>query len=321
MVNHFATLLGNLDLLEYQQTLENYVFSLDSGLVLLTGTGKYLGSSTQYSTFEEVPIYSQFASRDFIQITLPEELKKFYTLLFPETSSKYYKEFLIYVYLRIISSAGLSSETKKYDSRVSYVLDTISEYFRTCNILSPRSNNKNYDILVTGNYSTPEDASAYFNSFVIRQIGNTSEVTVYSSLQDRYYKPGSPSSKSSTGMGISLSNSNNPNCSQSIAIGNTGLSFTISGPFNDGEFGFINTANKVWTFEVTAPFSFSFKNKLDQLKASEHTVDNMLNFSRDLCTGSYENLWTSHFNDAYKFAGLLLAYVERVNLVWQNKAM
>jgi hypothetical protein len=36
----------------------------------------------------------------------------------------------------------------------------------------------------------------------------------------------------------------------------------------------------------------------------------------DECDASYSNLWNTHYNDVYRFAGLIMAYVERVNKVW-----
>jgi len=64
---------------------------------------------------------------------------------------------------------------------------------------------------------------------------------------------------------------------------------------------------------------FDFNAKLNELLLNSLAVDDMLNYSKELCSTTYENLWRTHYNVVYKFVGLLLAYVERVNLVWQKQ--
>jgi hypothetical protein len=82
---------------------------------------------------------------------------------------------------------------------------------------------------------------------------------------------------------------------------------------------FLTAGNKIWSFSSNVPPRFDLLSKIKEIDARDYVVDNMLNFNKDHCDISYENIWRQHYNDIYRFAGLLLAYVERVNLVCQKR--
>ena len=96
--------------------------------------------------------------------------------------------------------------------------------------------------------------------------------------------------------------------------------FSITGPFQGGDIDFSTTSTKTWSFTVETPFNFNFSSKFDELETSYQAVDDMFLKYRESSNVSYEHLWRQHFNSVYRFAGLLLAYVERVNQVWQSEA-
>jgi hypothetical protein len=83
---------------------------------------------------------------------------------------------------------------------------------------------------------------------------------------------------------------------------------------------FAHSPNKVWKFAVSAAPTFNILDKIKALDAYSYAVEAMFSYEHSSCNNTYQNLWNLHFNPAYRLAGLLLAYVERVNLVWQKLA-
>jgi hypothetical protein len=112
-------------------------------------------------------------------------------------------------------------------------------------------------------------------------------------------------------MAISL-NTEGSSISKSVAIGDTGLSFSLSGSFDN----FISSAVRTWEFTAESPFRFDFQAKIDELTNHQHLIDRMLAYRHSECTSTYENIWNMHYNSVYRLVGLLFAYVERVNLTY-----
>jgi hypothetical protein len=310
MVNHFASLLSNLNLYAMAQTAVSYllvasdnhnVVSSDSYLIELAG--EYERSA------EMVQLVSPIVNRNFNQIDLPQELKPFYNILFPESASNYYKQFLLYCYLRIVDSTDRREEIKKYDNRVSYNLDLIRDYFKFNRVYLDDTNPKDYKLLVFGKLLSSTSANFYSNSFLISQVPNTPGVQVYSSTQNQFYKPFSLPTPSSNNSTITLS-STRAGITDPVPVGDTGLFFSIVGSFDN----FLSPYSRSWKFTAEAPFHFDFSAKMVEFENYQHVVDKMLNYRKSECNASHENLWNMHHSDVYRFAGLLLAYVERVNL-------
>jgi hypothetical protein len=273
MVNHYATLLLNLP-------------------------GTKAGGSASYLT-----------ARDYNKINLPNELKSFYNILFPPYISNYQAQFLAYNYLRLVQSSGLTEAITSYDSRVAYDLDALSEYFRTYKNSAVTTNNPKYNLLVVGKY-TPANNNYYYNSFTVNQIGSTNTLTVFSNI-DHLYLNGALTSQSVNSSVVLpvVQDPTSSTSSKAIPVGVTGLSFILTG--NIGSLN--NYSNSTWTFTAEAPLKFSFSDTLTALKLQNSIVEQMLNYRSTGVAGSDENIWNTHFNDIYRFAGLLNCYVKKVN--------
>jgi len=275
MVNHYATLLLNL-----------------SGVNTPGGVKSY------------------FVNRDYSKLVLPVKLKSFYDILFPPNTSDYQKQFLCYNYLRLLNSTNLLSTAVQHDSRITYDLDSLTEYFRTNRISQPTSNNPNYAILVFGKYSATNKNNYYYNSFSINQIGSTNTISVFSDVDYVYLKGGNRGNLLNTELTIAVTQSPSSNTSSTvIAVGDTGLSFSITGPIST----FNQSANKTWKFVAESPLTFNFPLLFNSLSTQNNVVDSMLSYSYPDATKTNENIWAGHFNDIYKFAGLINCYVERVH--------
>ena len=319
MFNHFASLLANLDLAYTAPTQESYLLADDVANILSTETGELIALTDYYTVIERSKLISVLVNKDYTPIVLPIDLQRFYNVLFPENSSLYYKQFLLYTYLRIVGCTDRSEEIKKYDNRVTYNLDEITDYFRFTKVSVPRGSDPNYKIIVFGNISASMDINYFLNSFIINQVADGQRLLVFSSTQLKYYKQGKPNSGSPVNMEIDFSVQNN--ISEAIPVGDTGLYFRLIGPFDSTEpsksFGY--TQNKLWTFTAETPFDLDFNKLMNEIYSYEAAVDGMLSYGRDFCTQNYENIWKTHHNTVYRLAGLLLAYVERVDFVWRTQ--
>lgn len=312
MVNHFASLLSNLDLYAVEQTAMSYLLIANTEYDISTDDSYLIELAGEYERSAQlIRLVSPIVNRNFTRITLPAELQRFYNLLFPESASTYYKQFLLFCYLKLIDSTDRRGDIRNYDSRISYDLDFIHDYFKFNRVYLGVNNPEDYKLLVFGKLRSSASAEHYSNKFLISQVPDTADVYVYSHTQNRYYKPGVLPSSSLANMAISL-NTEGSSISKSVAIGDTGLSFSLSGSFDN----FISSAVRTWEFTAESPFRFDFQAKIDELTNHQHLIDRMLAYRHSECTSTYENIWNMHYNSVYRLVGLLFAYVERVNLTY-----
>jgi hypothetical protein len=185
----------------------------------------------------------------------------------------------------------------------------VQEYFKFFKIFTPRSNNNNYSLLLAGK---PHNLSLN-DTFLIRQIDDSNNLSVYSTAEKKYIKNNRIPSTSLEDMYISIQNTS-ASITQSIAVGDTGLSVRLSGDLPD----FTATSNKFWTFTVQSPLSFDFPHKFKECFDSLNWVEPMLTFKQSAANVNYERVWREHHNSVYRFTGLLLAYVQRVHFLWQE---
>jgi hypothetical protein len=322
MVNHFASLLVNFNLSYLESERDEYLLggnAVDvSDFLLVTQGGYYLYINGAVSQQDARKDYSALTNKDYSPMNLPDALETFHSILYPEKSSKYYKQFLLYSYLRLIDATNLREQVKAYDKRITYDLEEFSEYFRSPRLSPTTTNDLSFKLLVSGDMVTNEFTEAFSNHIVVSQIGQTGAISIYSITQREYYKPGVPSSSKLTGMDVDISqfiDPTKPTVTRPIALSETGLSIILTGPFDQ----FSQTLGKVWTFSAEAPFVFDYSSKLALIDNSDQKIDTMLNYARDISNPVFENIWRGHHNSVYRLAGLLVAYVERMNFVWETK--
>jgi hypothetical protein len=318
MINHFATLLLNLNTFETSPSVSNYFLGNELEEILTTEDNELLILEDLKTYINITKMYNVLINKDYVKLNLPKELNDFYDIIFPPASSKYFKQFLLYCYLRLISSTDKNEDIKKFDSRISYNLDEIESYFRLNKLSSPLTNNTNFKVIPAGKFLVTETIEAPVQNFLIRQKENTNYVYVFSMTDGKYYKYGKQASSVSTDMEIEIIPANSANnISKEIKIGETGVSFTL---FSKQTLNSLTDSNNsLWLFSVESPLKFDFLNKFEELNRYSPIVTSMLNFHKDVCSETYELAWNKHFNTVYKFTNLLLAYVERVNLVWDAK--
>jgi hypothetical protein len=322
MVNHFASLLVNFNLSYLEAERDEYLLAGDNldipDFLLVTQGGDYLYISGATSQQETRRDYSALTNKDYSPMVLPEALENFHNILYPEKSSKYYKQFLLYSYLRLINATSLKDQVKVYDKRITYDLEEFSEYFRSPRLSPTNTNDLNFKLLVSGDMTTSDFTQAFSNHIIVSQIGQTGTISIYSITQGEYYTPGEPPSSRLAGMEIELSqyiDPLKPTITRPIALSDTGLSIILTGPFDR----FSSTSGKAWAFSAEAPFIFDYNSKLALINNSDQKIDAMLNYAKNISNPVFENIWRGHYNSVYKLAGLLAAYVERMNFVWETR--
>lgn len=247
---------------------------------------------------EHIP--SQFSG-----LILTSPFKELYSILFPQGSSRYYKQFLAHNYISIIRAAGLEDELKVIDSRISYSTDN-TDFFKIYRYSNPAISSTAHPIFIYGQYRGIETNSNFYDNFLVTQVDNTENVLVYSTVREVYINSlGQQFTTPDAEAEIVLDLSNGMT-SEPVSIGSTGISFVISGAAT-----FTATSDKTWEFLVESPFKFNITTILSQLKA--YDINKLNNFAPKVDVANYINLWNQHFNDAYRLAGLLLAYVTKLN--------
>ena len=314
MVNHFATLLINSNIFSIDALRQNYLLADNTNALLTAEESLFtynIALNDYYTELVKSAEFSFFINKHFSKIALPPQLQKLYNILFPKEASFHFRHFLLYSYLRLVASTDMTDDTYLQDKRISYDLDDFSDYFKFYKIYTPKISANNYQLIVQGRLDTKEESEDFNNNFLIRQIADTTQLAVFSTTQKEYYKEGKAASSSAAGMSTTIS-AVNDNLSSTVIIGETGLSFKLTGAMN----AFTASPNKFWTFMAQAPFNFDFSDKLSLLEKNYQIVEDMFSFESGKCNVKYENIWKTHYNSVYKFAGLLMGYVERVNLVW-----
>lgn len=314
MVNHFASLLSNIELRSLESVVQKYELVF-GGNTTINAAGGVFGFGS-YAEVTDNRLLLPLVDRNYSPLVLPAELQRVYNVLFPATITTHYKQFLLYSYLRIVDLTDKADAIKTIDNRISYSLDDLVDYFKFRNISITSTSDSNYGILVYGSGRSDENSRGFTAVYNITQQLQTATVLIYSPTQENYYHPTKVSSKSPTGMSVSVvPSATDPLISQPITIGDTGLVCLIG-----GKSALTATANKTWQFSVDSPVNFNVLDKIKTLDSYARTVDAMFEYQQSSCTQTYQNLWNTHYNPVYRLAGLLLAYVERVNLVWQKRA-
>lgn len=325
MVNHFASLLINLNLVTKDFTREGYLLASDADEFMLEDSeDEYILSLDDFYT---VTTYakkiSPLVNRDYGRLTLPKELEDVYNILFPQASSRIYKEFLLYSYLRIVSSTDRAEDMTIYDTRITYNLDQLDTFFKSQRIFKVFSSAGNYKLSLTGEAVMSPTMQADSFNYIIKQIHNTSAVVVFDVPALKYRKTGKAPNRSPEGMTIPLIIRPGENNTQPVNIEGTDLFFTITGQFEcSGEnCGFAALSDKEWSFKAEAPFVFPFEQLINELQIKQELIGNMFLWNKKNCTQTYQDMWNMHYNSVYRFTGLLLAYVERMNILWQQNLM
>jgi hypothetical protein len=253
---------------------------------------------------------NEYISPGFLPVALPPELQAFYNLLYPAGSSRFYTQFIEFYCESLLHASNQTDMLKSIDSRITYDLSDLSNYFAINQVTQPVNSAYNYPLLLSGSYSVSPKVNSYFEGFTISQVGESNNILIFSNVSKLYVNGSVTSTTGDTTVQIPLTFSNG--MSNIFTIGATGISGRIGG--DGSQFG--STGDKQWTFIGQAPISFDFITFYNTMNTSQSVVNNMLAYGP---TSSNDvNLWNQHFNPVYKLVGLINSYVYKVNSVWQT---
>ena len=260
---------------------------------------------------------SYFIARNYAPIILPSQLKKVHDVLFPIDSSCYHKQFLCSSYLKIIEGARSYKVFESLDSRVTYDLSKLEEYFRVARISAPISSSVDFNLLVFGTPAEEYKKNYYFETYTIKQIGSTPAVYIYRDNDKIYINKDKESNYLYGAFEIPLELATNSTTqTKEIALGNTGLTFVINGKMSD----FTHTKDKYWNFIVESPMIFEFYEVYNNLKRQASLTEAFFKYEETNEDKENYTIWSKHFNTLYAFSALLNTYVDKVDRLWQKQA-
>lgn len=262
-----------------------------------------LNESYTTTTTTEGPagaITQEFIPNSFAAIKLRPELSSIYTILFPATSQRFYKLFLTWNYLQIIRAAGLLEDLKQFDSRIVLDLDSDPSYFKFHRISSVTANASAaaFPLRVFGTYVPDVTTKNTYDVIEVTQTG-AATVSIKSNVNGTFFKAIDGSTNHIVTITDKISNH--------IKIGSTGLSFYISAAT-----AFNGSNDKQWSFVIEAPLVFDLNTIFTNLDNNPAIIE-MLKLNPSFDTNKYEMYWWQHFNKLYRLAGLLIAFVARID--------
>jgi len=236
----------------------------------------------------------EFISAKFAPVVLTIPLTPIFQILFPPAASRQHKVMLVQTYLNLIQSTDFRAQVLNYDPRITYDLAD-SQYFQINNISVPANSDSNFPILITGNPAYNMTNPIAKDTLQVRQIGSSFAIVVTSQVTNTILYEGILTFTNGT--------------SNTVTIPTYNIQFAIAGQ------NFTATTNKTWTFDVEMAYQPDILATYVSL-SSGGVAGAMFNYNRSQCNSMYEALWVQHFNTIYKLTGLLLGYVERVNLLY-----
>lgn len=260
---------------------------------------------------------SYFISRDYAPIDLPAQLYRVHDILFPKDTSFYHRQFLCYSYLKIIEGTRGYKTLEALDPRITYDLNKLEEYFRVPRISSPTASNLDFNLLVFGTPAEEYKKNYYYESYTVKQVGSTPAVCIYRDNDKVYINKSNESKYMYAAFEIPLElTTNSTTQTKEIALGNTGLTFVITGKMSD----FAQTKDKYWNFIVESPMIFDFHEIYSSLKRQSAKLEAFFKYEETAEDRANYSLWAGHFNSIYAFSALLNTYVDKVNRLWQKQA-
>lgn len=246
-------------------------------------------------------------ARNYAAAGRPAALKAFGDILIPPTESDYLKLHRMYNFERAIQAAGLEDFEKVFDTRVTYLLDELTDNFSYAK-LSPvvPANADSSNVSVTATPITPLQVDEL--NLTITQLSNSNTVDVYRVLPlthaTQRILSNTPIVWSGTNLGASSA--------VIVPVYNVSLLFSTS-------ISFISTSNKTWTVTLNGHSTFELLTLIDNLKnMHQHVVRNMLAYKSKYSTATFDLMWEKHDNKVYQFAGLLLGYFYRLQTALES---
>ena len=238
---------------------------------------------------------------------LPDDLRMLHDKLFAPKCSRYFRLFLAQNYLNMVRAADMQDYVTAFDNRISYDLLT-EDFFKINRSSNPKLSNAAFPLTVRTPLLSAEHSDYYYDSFLISQVDNTNNITIYSRIKGKYLNGVNEyDDPEDSDAWTTLAFSDSTTTCTPVFIGQTGVSFTIT-KLTSG--AFTATSDKTWEFIIEAPYKFDALPIITQLQSID-VFKVLKKYSNEL--DDLEDIWLTHFNPVYKFAAFLTGFVTVVN--------
>lgn len=247
-------------------------------------------------TFDVAEQADEQIPASFKTLPLSGSMYAVYNLLFP-VASRFYKNFLTYNYLTLIDAAGMTGDLRRFDLRITYDLQDYTDYFRYSRISNIVYSDNRFKLTVRGKNKADTINGISQNTYQIDQVGSSNSVTI---------------ENQNTGDTETIELSFDGGSSVPIKILNTSLNFSIASPYT-----FTDSSTKQWKFMVESPYEFNFNKLFEKLLLNTANINSMLTNKPSFNTTQYEAIWRGHPGFVNRFAALLIAFVARMDYLYQ----
>ena len=246
---------------------------------------------------------SELIAPTFNARTYPLDISNMYNALYPSKPNRYTVQFYTYYYLRILQACQQDDVVYYADPRVTYNLDTDFTYF---NIYSNvvESTPPGFELVLNGDYIPSSTVTSNTEVFNILTSG-TLTATVRSVTTGDYFTTTARQSIYTSACSQPIVQDGGLNKSKVIAVGDTGLSFSILGNFSS-----IAAIPTPFIFKAYAPLIFNYTTVMAN---AVHNTELVTALFSDYSYLTYElNLYRTATTDVLKLAAILRALYKRM---------
>ena len=250
--------------------------------------------------------YNVHISPDYAVLPLPLDLTEVYDIFYP-SPNLVPKLQLTHAYMALLHGCGLEEAITALDPRVTYDIENPNAYFtqRALSTGAPTTTEAKNPLIALRVFNY-EYSPAWLDARITRTVSieqqtNTNNVNIYEDST----QIGSGTLTFSGGRSnlISVSNPDNPK--------NKLFDFYIQHPASPA---FTSTSGKKWTVTFTIPVLDLISRQMSICRAKLGSINGVLSrYGASPSASSHDQLWTSHFNDNYRLAGLFVGLIYRMN--------
>lgn len=263
-------------------------------------------NTTPASLVSPYTAYNAHIAPEYTAISLPTDLLQVYEIFYP-TSNFITKLQLTHAYLGLLGGCGLNEAVTLLDSRVTYDSEKVTAFTasRAISVGIPTTTaaQDGQIALRVFNY---EYQPAWLDDRLVRQVSieqqtNTNNVLIFEDAS----QIGNGTLTFSAGLSNVITVLNPDNNKNKL------FDFNIKHP---GSPGFTATSGKKWTVTFTIPTLDLIAKQMATCKTKQGIITAALaNYAAKPSAISYDQLWSQHFNDNYRLAGLFVGLIYRMN--------
>lgn len=247
----------------------------------------------------------------YAPIALPADLALLYNTFYPSSNLES-KLQLTQSYLALIEGCGLTNATLAWDPRITYkvVRPDEPENLRRISVGIPTTANAQspgiFFRVFNYNYQPSWLATPLTRTLSIEQQTNTLNLAIFEGVSLIANK-----TLVFTGQYSNYLDVQDPANAKGTLFG-----FQIQHPTSPS---FTSTSAKKWAVTFTVGYSELITRQFAEMKRQINLIGGVLSTYRLSTAKPYDELWSSHFNEAYRLAGLYIGMVYRIYALSQQR--